>query len=181
MGFKGMGFLSFFTCCIKLESCDVVIRCENSRLMTIFEALIYMACSSFSFWALQTSLRMCKTSTILHLMASICCSEWVASLDCHSCSRLVAFFCFFLSLATLLTSFLFENPLPSNCCNYFPCSITTIAFPLERRSMSLKGRNPLCPRFIFYTPRWSICPKLKPSTCLTPSNKLGKVKGVWNH
>ncbi len=49
MGFEGMGFLSFFTCCIKLESCDVVIRCKNSRSMTIFGPPVYIACSSFSF------------------------------------------------------------------------------------------------------------------------------------
>jgi len=88
MGFIGMGFLAFFTCCINLESCDVVIRCENSRSMTIFRAPIYMGCSSFSFWVLQTSSHMCKTSTILCLMASICSFEWVASLDYHSCSCL---------------------------------------------------------------------------------------------
>ncbi len=81
---RNMGFLSFFTCCINLESCDVVIRCKNSRLMTIFGAPVSMACSCFSFWTLRTSLRMCKTSTILHLMASFVVSNgwqaWIAIL-----------------------------------------------------------------------------------------------------
>ncbi len=124
----------------------MVIRCENSRSMTISGAPICMACSSFSFRALRASLRMCETSTILRLMASICCSEWVASLACHSCSRLVASSCFFLSLAALLASFLSESPLPSSCCCCcFPCSIAAAASPLERRRLSLRGRNPFCP------------------------------------
>jgi hypothetical protein len=84
-----------------------------------------MACSSFSFQALQTFLRMCETSTILHMMASICCFEWVASLDYH------------LVHISLLLSLL------GNSCHFFP-----IWKPI---SLQLLQLFPLLHRYYFFS------------------------------
>lgn len=172
-----MGFLSFFTCCISLESCDVVIRCKNSRSMTIFGAPIYMACSSFNFWTLRTSLRMCKTSTILRLMAS-----FVVSNGWQACTAILVHILLFLSLLGN-SSHLFPiwKATSLQLLQLLPLLHSYYCFPSWKKGAWASNEGTHYAQGLFSITWMKHLSKVEATNMFNTFKNLDKGRGVWNH